>query len=102
LIIAVRSVYYLQAGKTYIAENNPAKAFHNLSEGYGFIFSLQFTRIPNTNSPYFDKPQVDGFIDQLMAGNGFWDLTSETLDQMSEQIAAEFGFTVEAAADDNN
>ena len=102
LIIAVRSVYYLQAGKTYIAENNPAKAFHNLSEGYGFIFSLQFTRIPNTNSPYFDKAQVDGFIDQLMAGNGFWDLTSETLDQMSEQIAAEFGFTVEAAADDNN
>ena len=37
-----------------------------------------------------------------MEGNGFWDLTSETLDQMSEQIAAEFGFTVEAAADDNN
>ena len=102
LIIAVRSVYYLQAGKRYLEENNPAKAFHNLSEGYGFIFSLQFTRIPNTNSPYFDKPQVDGFIDQLMAGNGFWDLTSETLDQMSEQIAAEFGFTVEAAADDNN
>ena len=102
LIIAVRSVYYLQAGKTYIAENNPAKAFHNLSEGYGFIFSLQFTRIPNTNSPYFDKPQVDDFIDQLMEGNGFWDLTSETLDQMSEQIASQFGFTVEAAADDNN
>jgi hypothetical protein len=102
LIIAVRSVYYLQAGKTYIIDNNPAKAFHNLSEGYGFIFSLQFTRIPNTDSPYFDKPQVDGFIDQLMAGNGFWDLTPETLDQMSEQIAGEFGFTVEAAADDNN
>ena len=101
LIIAVRSVYYLQAGKTYLG-NNPAKAFHNLSEGYGFIFSLQFTRIPNTNSPYFDKPQVDGFINQLMAGNGFWDLTSETLDQMSAQIATEFGFTVEAAADDNN
>ena len=102
LIIAVRSVYYLQAGKRYLEENNPAKAFHNLSEGYGFIFSLQFTRIPNTNSPYFDKPQVDGFINQLMAGNGFWDLTSGTLDQMSAQIATEFGFTVEAAADDNN
>ena len=102
LIIAVRSVYYLQAGKTYLNENNPAKAFHNLSEGYGFIFSLQFTRKPNTDSPYFNKSEVDGFIDQLMVGNGFWDSTSETLDQMSNQIATEFGFTVEAAADDNN
>lgn len=102
LIIAVRSVYYLQAGKTYLNENNPAKAFHNLSEGYGFIFSLQFTRKPNTDSPYFNKSEVDGFIDQLMVGNGFWDSTPETLDQMSDQIATEFGFTVEAAADDNN
>ena len=101
LIIAVRSVYYLQAGKEYLT-SNPAKAFHNLSEGYGFIFSLQFTRKPNTDSPYFNKTAVDGFIAQLMVGNGFWESTSETLDLMSEQIAAEFGFTVEAAADDNN
>ena len=63
---------------------------------------MQFTRKPNTDSPYFNKSEVDGFIDQLMVGNGFWDSTSETLDQMSNQIATEFGFTVEAAADDNN
>ncbi len=41
---------------------------------------------------------VDGYIDTLMTGNGFWDVTAETLDQMSEDIAAEFGFTVDQAA----
>jgi hypothetical protein len=41
---------------------------------------------------------VDGYINTLMEDNGFWDVTPETLDQMSEDIAAEFGFTVEQAA----
>lgn len=95
-VIAIRSVYYLQQGKANLGTDN-ASAFHDLSEGFGFIYSLQFTRIPNTPNPYFSKSEVDGFINQLMANNGFWDVTPETLDQISNTIAAKFGFTVAQA-----
>ena len=97
MIIGIRAVYYLQVGKTNLGVDN-ASAFHDLSEGFGFVYGLQFTRNSMTDAPYVSKSMVDGYIDTLMTGNGFWDVTAETLDQMSEDIAAEFGFTVEQAA----
>uniref|UniRef100_UPI0040483759 DUF4856 domain-containing protein n=1 Tax=Mariniflexile sp. TaxID=1979402 RepID=UPI0040483759 len=97
-VIGARAVVYLQEGKASLAENDMAKAFNGLSEGLGFINSLQFTRKPNTNEPYFTNLEVTAFLAQLMAGNGFWDVTPATLDAMSATIAARFGFTVEAAA----
>ncbi|SDB45072.1 protein of unknown function [Flavobacteriaceae bacterium MAR_2010_188] len=98
-VIAVRAVHYLQAGKSRLAENDMASAFHQLSEGFGFINSLQFTRKPNTDVPYFSHEEVNSFLTELMEDNGFWDVSVETLDIISEEIAARFGFTVEAAAD---
>ena len=98
MIIGIRAVYYLQGGKSEIANGDLPSAFHDLSEGFGFIYSLQFTRNPMTDAPYVSKSTVDSYIDTLMEDNGFWDVTPETLDQMSEDIAAEFGFTVEQAA----
>jgi hypothetical protein len=95
-VIGIRAVYYLQQGKNSLATNKAA-AFHDLSEGYGFIYSLQFTRKPGTNAPYFTKTEVDGFISQLMEGNGFWDVTTETLDAISDEISAEFNFTTAQA-----
>lgn len=95
-VIAVRAVYYLQQGKTGLG-TDWASSFHDLSEGYGFIYSLQFTRKPRTNEPYFTKTEVDGFITTLMAGNGFWDATPELLDTMSNTISAEFNFTTAQA-----
>lgn len=97
-VIAVRAVHYLQAGKASLAGNDNAKAFHELSEGFGFIYSLQFTRKPNTDVPYFTNTEVNAFVEDLMAGNGFWDVEAGTLDAISAEIAAEFGFTVSAAA----
>lgn len=96
-VIAVRAVYYLQQGKTAFANGNTGGAFHDLSEGFGFIYSLQFTRQPNSSTAYFSKTEVDGFINQLTAGNGFWDLDAATLDSISEAIADKFSFTVEQA-----
>lgn len=96
-VIAVRAVHYLQQGKLALADNNKGAAFHDLSEGFGFIYSLQFTRQPNTNDSYYTKTEVDAFISQLMAGNGFWDVTPETLDTISNDIASTFGFTVAQA-----
>ncbi|WP_040279880.1 DUF4856 domain-containing protein [Psychroserpens damuponensis] len=96
-VSGVRAVHYLQAGKLKIEENDMASAFHQLSEGFGFIYSLQFTRQPNTAIPYFTNAEVNAYIAELSQGNGFWDVTPETLDTISEEIAARFNFTVEAA-----
>ncbi|WP_452222484.1 DUF4856 domain-containing protein [Lacinutrix salivirga] len=95
-VIGVRAVYYLQQGKANLG-SDMASAFHDLSEGYGFVYSLQFTRKPGTNAPYFTKAEVDGFIDTLEAGNGFWDITPETLDALSNTISGAFSFTTAQA-----
>lgn len=97
-VVGIRSVYYLQQGKNGIESNDLGGAFHDLSEGFGFIYSLQFTRNPETNAPYFSAVEVQGFIDQLTEGNGFWDVTPATLDEMSNTIANRFSFTVSQAA----
>lgn len=97
-VIAVRAVHYLQAGKVKMAAEDIAGAFHALSETYGFINSLQFTRQPNTDMPYFTHDEVSVFMSKLMEGNGFWDVAPETLDTMSGTIASKFGFTVDQAA----
>ncbi len=98
-VIGIRAVYYLQAGKNALPDsgNNYGTAFHDLSEGYGFIYSLRFTRNPDTGAPYVSASESDGYIGQLMTGNGFWEVTPETLDNISESIAAKFDFTVEQA-----
>jgi hypothetical protein len=95
-IIGIRAVYYLQQGKINLPTDKGG-AFHDLSEGIGFIYSLQFTRKPNSTEPYFTKLEVDGFMTTLQNGNGFWDLTSETLDEMSATIAGKFNFTIAQA-----
>ncbi len=95
-IIGIRAVYYLQQGKVNLGTDN-ASAFHDLSEGFGFIYSLQFTRKPGTDTPYFTKAEVDTFITTLTTGNGFWDLDAQTLDTMSDIISAEFDFTTAQA-----
>lgn len=99
-VIAVRAVYYLQSGKNALDQTTPdyGAAFHDLSEAYGFIYSLQFTRVPGSNSPYLTKTDVDGFLAELEEGNGLWDVTPETLDNMSAEIAAQFNFSIEEAA----
>ena len=97
VIPAVRAVYYLQSGKNNLGVDN-ASAFHGLSEAYGFIYSLQFTRQPNSTSPYLTKTEVDAYLAELMEGNGFWDVTTNTLDEISDEISAKFGFTTEEAS----
>lgn len=95
-IIGIRAVYYLQKGKINLAGGNTGSAFHDLSEGYGFINSLRFTRAADGSS-MFSRAEVDAFISQLTTGNGFWDINATTLDNMSATIAAKFDFTVAQA-----
>lgn len=99
-IIAIRAVYYMQQGKRNLELTIPdyGAAFHDLSEGFGFIYSLRFTRDFETNQPYFSRAEVDGFLNDLMGStNGFWDVTPATLDAISEAIATKFNFSVDRA-----
>ncbi|MBZ9627899.1 DUF4856 domain-containing protein [Psychroflexus sp. CAK57W] len=96
-IIGIRAVYYLQQGKNNIATDKGG-AFHDLSEGFGFIYSLQFTRQPGSDSPYFSKAEVDTILSTLMEGNGLWDVSEDTLENLASQIAARFDFTLEQAS----
>jgi len=103
-VIGIRAVYYLKQGAKKINDNgvaalNDGSAFHDLSEGYGFVYSLQFTNNPATGVPYFTKADVNGFIVTLDAGNGFWDLADDTakLNAMAATIASKFSFSVAQA-----
>lgn len=98
-VIAIRAVYYLQQGKNNLNPNDMGPSFHDLSEGYGFIYSLRFTQNPSTGTSFFTKAEVDGFINDLMSdgANGLWDVTPATLDAISDAIAAKFNFTVAQA-----
>jgi hypothetical protein len=98
-VIAVRGIYYLQGGKNKIVDGDRQGAFHALSEAYGFVYSLRFTRKSDNNTPLFSKTEVDALLDMLLnsSDNGFWDITPETLDAVSEAMAAKFEFTVAQA-----
>ena len=99
-MIGIRAVYYLQIAKIQFNNDNIGAALHDLSEGYGFIYSLRFTRNPDTNAPNFSSEEVDGYLAEMLESspNGLWDISSETLDELSNTIAERFNFTVEEAS----
>jgi len=99
-VMAVRTVYYLQQGKIKLeaaraGSGEYGDAFHDISEGMGFLLGLRYTQNPNTNQPYYSAQQVQDFFDTILTdgNNGLWGVTSETLDTISDTIAAPFGFT---------
>ena len=98
-VIAIRAVHYLQGGKSLLNPADMGPAFHDLSEGYGFVYSLQFTRKPNSTESYFTKAEVDALLEDLMndGENGLWNVEAATLDAISETIASKFGFNVDQA-----
>jgi len=102
-VIAIRAVYYLQQGKNNLPTEGNAygSAFHDLSEGLGFLYSLQFTRKSGTQESYFTSQEAASFIDSVLTNNenGFWTVTPATLDEVSEEIASKFDFTVAQAAE---
>lgn len=100
MIIGIRAVYYLESGATALAGGDMGGGFHDLSEGFGFIYSLQFTNNPDTEMPYFSRSEVSQMLEDLMnaSGNGLWDVTTATLNQLSADIASRFDFTVDQAA----
>ena len=100
-IIGIRAVYYLKVAAVELAAGNYGSAFHDIGEGYGFIYSLQFTQDPATSQPYFSADEVEAILEDLVddGSQGLWDLQTATLDALAEDIAARFDFTVAQTID---
>ncbi|MEM1258870.1 MAG: DUF4856 domain-containing protein [Bacteroidota bacterium] len=96
MLVAVRAVHYLKAGIAGL-DGPPGTYLHDLSEAYGFIYSLQFLRSPGSSLAfYFSRDEALGYLDTIYNNptNGFWDVTAEDLNTTAEAIAAKFSFTV--------
>lgn len=102
-VIGVRAVYYLNAGKEGLSNSSPdyGAIFHNLSEGYGFIYSLMFVRNPRSNEQVFTKAEIDSLLANLTQGDGLWEVSPATLDDMISNISAKFDFNLEHAINSN-
>jgi len=88
-VILHKAAHYLRgaAEAKAAADVDYADYFHGLSEGYGFILSLQFT-YDSDGMNYFSHSEVETMLSTLESGNGFWDRTPSELDDMAAQIEA--------------
>ena len=87
-IIMQKSVDYLRGGAEGITagpstDDAWADIFHDLSEGYGFVLSLQFTDAFTHDDVVSMKATLDND-----GGNGFWDIDPAALTQMADMIEA--------------
>lgn len=85
---AIKAIGYLNKGSNSLNSGNVAAAFHQLSEGVGFIFSLRYSA-----SELVSAQQSDQWIETLLAGNGFWegDIQSR-IQTVKTEIGAAFSF----------
>ena len=85
-VIAAKAVGYLQSSADLLASEGGVSAdyFHALSEGWGFILSLQYT-------DWFTNSDVNAMLTQLEADNGFWSRDATELDAMADAILAVTG-----------
>ena len=86
-VIGYKAVDYLNGYMSKMAAGNTADAFHALSEGYGFIMSLQFTN-NGSNVPYFTKAEADAMLAKL---DDFWTVQDSDLTIMVSDIKSKFG-----------
>ncbi|MEM1337997.1 MAG: DUF4856 domain-containing protein [Bacteroidota bacterium] len=94
-LVAIRAIHYLKGGAAGLT-GPPGTYLHDLSEAYGFIYSLQFLRRPGTDLAfYFTRDEALGYLDTIYTSpeNGFWNVTAEDLNTTAEAIAAKFSFT---------
>jgi len=88
-VVAQKAIDYLTAAATDVASLN-ADYFHGLSEGYGFILSLQFTN-DGAGNAFFTHSEVNDMLETLESGNGLWDRTATELTDMANTIQAAAG-----------
>lgn len=96
LVAAVRAVHYLN---TPVDISVPSNSFHAWSEGYGFVYALQFSR-KKDGSKYVTYDIVDGILKDIRGTKGFWDIdklskdanTKGSLKYAAKQIGEIYNF----------
>ena len=88
-IIGRKAADYLKSGAGKINDGKWADAHHALSEGWGFILSLQFTKNPTSGAPYYSNSEVNDMLTQI---DNFWTVTPANLESMAAGIESKFGF----------
>ena len=91
-VIGYRASSYLRSGASKITAGTWADALHALSEGYGFVLSLQFT-MKDDGEPYFTNTEVNQMLADLEKDNGFWSRTAAELNAMADKIDAVTGLS---------
>ena len=66
-----------------------ADFFHSVSEGYGFVLSLQFA-VDGSGNYIYSNGEVNSMLDTLMNGNGLWEVDAATLTLMADDIDSRF------------
>jgi hypothetical protein len=80
------AVSYLNNTKKELANNNPAAAMHAFGEGAGFVYALRFA-----NNAKINAAKSETLLNKLIGGpKGFYSLTSATIDEVRNEIAAAF------------
>jgi hypothetical protein len=88
-IIGRKAADYLNSGAGKIEDGKWADAHHALSEGWGFILSLQFTKNPTTGEPYYTTAEVNAMLAEM---DDFWTVAPAALKSMASGIETKFGF----------
>ena len=88
-IIGRKAADYLRSGAGKINDGKWADAHHALSEGWGFILSLQFTKNPTSGAPYYSNSEVNDMLTQI---DNFWTVTPANLESIAAGIESKFGF----------
>ena len=93
-VVGYKAQSYLVDGAEDITNGDWADALHALSEAYGFILGLQFTK-DSTGNPYMTNTEVNDILARLSSGDGgFWDRTADELTAMAAEVASATGLTL--------
>ena len=93
-VVGYKAQSYLVDGAEDITNGDWADALHALSEAYGFILGLQFTK-DSTGNPYMTNTEVNDILARLSSGDGgFWDRTADELTAMAAEVALATGLTI--------
>ena len=88
-IIGRKAADYLRSGAGKINDGTWADAHHALSEGWGFVLSLQFTKNPDTGTPYYSNAEVNSMLSVI---DDFWTVSPSELETMATEIETKFDF----------
>ena len=86
-VIGYKAMDYLNGYVSKKDAGNPADAIHALSEGWGFVLSLQFTN-DGTGQPYFSNSEVNAMLAKL---DNFWTVSSADCTSMANEIKTKMG-----------